>query len=220
VTLAIFDLDNTLIGGDSDHAWGEFVAEEGLVAPDIHRQQNDRFYEDYKNGCLDMEAYLAFALSPIVGRDSAELKALHERFMDSKIKPLLLPKAQALLDSHRERGHFLLIITATNRFITDPIATLLGVDDMLATEPECVDGMYTGRMVGVPCFQDGKVTRLKAWLEEHPHVLEGSYFYSDSHNDLPLLEQVDNPVAVDADERLQALAESRGWQWMSLRDAP
>jgi HAD superfamily hydrolase (TIGR01490 family) len=218
VTLAIFDLDNTLIGGDSDHLWGQFVCERGLVDGDNFAAQNEQFYEDYKSGKLDIEAYLRFALSPLVGHPQEELAAWHGDFMASKIEPIMLPKAGQLIDHHRQRGHQLLVITATNHFITRPIADALGIDQLLACEAEIVDGFYTGEPQGVPSYHAGKVTRLYDWLEGHDTTLEDAWFYSDSHNDLPLLELVDNPVAVDPDDTLRARALELGWPVISLRD--
>lgn len=216
--LAIFDLDNTLLGGDSDHLWGEFLIEQGLVDADHHRTQNDRFYADYQRGDLDIFAYLAFALQPLAGKTQEQLAPLHHRFMADKIAPILLPKADDLVASHRAQGDTLLIITATNRFITAPIAAALGIPNLLASEPEMVDGRYTGRATGVPCFQEGKVTRLRQWLEARDSQwAEGSHFYSDSINDLPLLQAVDHPVAVDPDPRLRAHAEQHGIPIISLR---
>jgi HAD superfamily hydrolase (TIGR01490 family) len=218
VTLAIFDLDNTLLGGDSDNLWGEFVCERGLVEADDFAARNNQFYADYKAGTLDIDAYLRFALSTLVGHPKAELDAWHREFMASKIRPILLPKARALLEKHRRRGDQLLIITATNAFITRPIAELLGVSELIACEGEIVDGRYTGEPSGIPSYHEGKVTRLRAWLAERGLDLDGAWFYSDSHNDLPLLELVDNPVAVDPDDRLRARALEAGWPVISLRD--
>lgn len=217
MTLAIFDLDNTLIGGDSDNLWGEFVCERALVETEGFAARNEQFYQDYKAGTLDIDAYLRFALSALVGHPREQLDAWHREFMASKIEPLLLPKAEQLLASHRERGHQLLIITATNEFITRPIANLLGVSELIACEGEVVDGRYTGEPLGIPSFHAGKVTRLHQWLEGRELGLDGAYFYSDSRNDLPLLELVDNPVAVDPDDTLRAHAEAEGWPIISLR---
>ena len=218
MTLAIFDLDNTLLGGDSDNLWGEFVCERGLVDGADFADRNDQFYADYKAGTLDIDAYLRFALSTLVGHSREELDAWHQDFMACKIKPILLPKAEQLVESHRAQGHDLLIITATNEFITRPIVQLLGITELIACEGEIVDGRYTGEPSGVPSYHAGKVTRLNAWLTEHEIKLGGAFFYSDSHNDLPLLELVDNPVAVDPDDRLQIRAEAEGWPVISLRD--
>lgn len=218
MTLAIFDLDNTLIGGDSDHLWGQFVCEQGLVDGDNFAARNEQFYEDYKAGSLDIDAYLRFALSPLVGHPRAELDAWHRDFMASKIEPIMLQKAAQLIEDHRARGHELLIITATNHFITKPIADALGIDELLACEAEIVDGLYTGEPSGIPSYHAGKVTRLYDWLEGRDTTLEGAWFYSDSHNDLPLMELVDNPVAVDPDDTLLARAQELGWPVISLRD--
>lgn len=217
MALAIFDLDNTLIGGDSDHAWGEFACELGIVDAHQFATANDQFYADYQAGELDIEAYLKHALSPLIGVDPELTAQWHSEFMRRKIEPMLLPAATLLLDQHRSRGDHLLIITATNRFVTEPIAKRLGVADLLACEGEQIDGRYTGKTAGILTYAEGKVRRLLQWLEHSDQTLEGSYFYSDSHNDIPLLERVDHAIAVDPDERLRKRAEDRGWKIMSLR---
>ena len=217
MNLAIFDLDNTLIGGDSDHAWGEFLCEKGIVDKQEYSRANDYFYEQYKSGTLDIIEYLDFALRPLTQYSQAQLDELHQQFMAEKIAPIMLPKAKELLANHKANGDYLLIITATNSFITAPIAEALGVDAILATDPEMIDGKYTGKVAGTPCFQDGKVTRLNTWLEDNDFSLTGSYFYSDSHNDLPLLKKVDNPVAVNPDETLEAYAADQLWPVLDLR---
>ncbi len=218
MTLAIFDLDNTLLAGDSDHAWGEFLVEEGIVDAEHYRKENDRFYQEYLNGELDIHRYLSFALAPLAAHDMPQLLAWRERFLDKKIRPMLQHKASQLLEQHRLQGDTLMIITATNRFITEPVAELLGIEHLIATDPEVVDGRFTGQVAGTPSFRDGKVTRLQAWLDEHQQSLEGAWFYSDSNNDVPLLRQVTNPVAVDPDPSLEKLARQLGWQVLSLRD--
>lgn len=218
MALAIFDLDNTLIAGDSDYSWGVFLVEKQLVDAETYRLANERFYEDYKSGTLDIRAYLQFSLAPLTRFTIAQLQDLHAEFMQQHIEPILQKKAEALLQQHRAQGDQLLIITATNGFVTRPIAKRLGVDEILATDPEVIDGRYTGNFVGSPCFQAGKITHLQEWLKSHHHSLEGAYFYSDSINDLPLLELVDTPIAVDPDERLAAIAQSRNWEVISLRD--
>lgn len=215
--LAIFDLDNTLLGGDSDYLWGQFLVEQGLVDGEHYERENQRFYKAYEAGTLDIYEYQAFMLRPLAGRPLPELRAWRERFMEEKIQPILLPKAEELLYRHRAAGDLLLIITATNRFITAPIAERLGVPHLLATEPEVVDGLYTGRTVGIPCFQQGKVERLNAWLADTGGDLADSWFYSDSHNDLPLLNRVTYPVAVDPDTTLARHAQAQGWPMISLR---
>ncbi len=218
MTLAIFDLDNTLLAGDSDHAWGEFLVEEGIVDAGEYQRANDRFYQDYLNGELDIHRYLSFALEPLARHEPEQLRQWRQRFLEVKIRPMMLARAKDLLDDHRRQGHTLLIITATNRFVTEPVARLLEIDHLIATEPEMVNGRYTGAVAGTPSFQEGKVTRLREWLDHHEENLDGAWFYSDSHNDLPLLKQVSHPVAVDPDPTLAEHARQQGWTILSLRD--
>ena len=217
MALAIFDLDNTLLGGDSDHAWGEFLVEQGIVDAEVYKQTNDYYYQAYLGGTLDINEFLQFSLKPLSQHSTEQLGQWHKQFMAEKIEPLMLQKADDLLSEHRKNGDYLLIITATNTFVTSPIAERLGVDHILATDPEFLDGRYTGRVSGIPCFQGGKVKRLHNWLTATNHNLAGSYFYSDSHNDLPLLEEVDHPVAVDPDDTLRETAKVKGWPIISLR---
>ena len=218
VRLAIFDLDNTLIANDSDFLWGQFMVDQGIVDKDIYETTNAKFYDDYKLGQLDMVEFLNFALKPLGEYATDRLYQWRAQFICEIIEPLLLPKAHALVDQHRQQGDVLLIITATNRFITEPIAGLYGIQELLATEPEMRDGAYTGKFVGIPCFQSGKVDRLNAWLAANPHIsLEDSWFYSDSHNDLPLLNKVTHPVAVDPDQTLREYALAQQWPIISLR---
>lgn len=217
MTLAIFDLDNTLIGDDSDHLWSQFVCEQQLVDADDFARRSEQFYAEYQAGVLDIDAYLRLTLGSLKGRPLDQLNAWHRRFMDNKITPIMLPKAAALIADHRQQGHELLIITATNRFITAPIAAALGIENLIACEAEIVNGVYTGEPSGIPSYQAGKVTRLHAWLADRDIGLAGAWFYSDSHNDLPLLELVDNPVAVDPDDTLRARAVALGWPVISLR---
>ncbi|MBE9537982.1 MAG: HAD family hydrolase [Proteobacteria bacterium] len=217
MTLAIFDLDNTLIGGDSDNLWGQYVCDQKLVDAAGFEQQNNQFYEDYKSGTLDINAYLRFALSSLKGQPGDVLVAWHREFMRTIIQPIMLPKAKALIAKHRDQGDTLLIITATNVYVTRPIAEALGIENLLGCEAEIVDGLYTGEPSGVPSYREGKVTRLNAWLEETGESMDGAYFYGDSQHDLPLLELVDNPVAVDPDETLRARAVAQRWPIVSLR---
>ena len=217
MALAIFDLDNTLLGGDSDHAWGEFLVEQGIVDAEVYKKANDYYYQAYLNGSLDINEFLEFSLKPLSQHSFDQLSQWHKQFMKEKIEPLMLHKADELLSQHRTNGDYLLIITATNTFVTSPIAEKLGADHILATDPEFINGRYTGRVSGIPCFQGGKVKRLHNWLTITSHTLEGSYFYSDSHNDLPLLKEVDNPVAVDPDNILHETAKTKGWPIISLR---
>ncbi len=218
-TLALFDLDNTLIAGDSDHAWGEFLIEKGMVDAEEHRKQNDQFYADYCKGTLDIFAYQRFALSAIAGKKPEDLQELHDEYVQRMIQPMLLDSARDLLDEHRRLGHYLLVITATNDFVARPIAKMLGADDMMGCTAAIENGVYTGDIEGIPCFQEGKVKRLEQWIAEQttPPSMAGSYFYSDSHNDLPLLKSVDHPVAVDADEKLSRHASRENWKRISLR---
>jgi len=218
MSLAIFDLDNTLLGGDSDYLWGCFLVEQGVVDAEHYERENQRFYDAYHDGSLNINEFLRFALQPLAKNSLEKLQQWHQQFMQEKIKPLISAKTQSLLQKHREQGDYLLIITATNRFVTEPIAEHLGVDALLATDPEMKNGTYTGEVAGIPCFQEGKIHRLQAWLQEQPHSLENSWFYSDSHNDLPLLKVVDHPVVVDADDKLSAYAQQQGWPQISLRD--
>ncbi|WP_349972667.1 HAD family hydrolase [Pseudomonas caspiana] len=215
--LALFDLDNTLLGGDSDHAWGDYLCERGILDTATYKTRNDEFYQDYLAGTLNLTDYLNFSLEILGSTEMAQLDAWHRDFMRDCIEPIILPKALELIAKHREAGDTLVVITATNRFVTGPIVERLGIETLLATECEMVDGRYTGRTTDVPCFREGKVTRLNRWLEENQLSLEDSYFYSDSLNDLPLLEKVANPVAVDPDPKLRAEAESRGWPVITLR---
>lgn len=217
MALAIFDLDDTLIAGDSDHGWGEFLVTRNKVDATVYRDKNEKFYEDYQLGRLDIHEYLAFALEPLARLSPEELAALHREFMTEVIEPLWLPRAEALVERHRQQGDLLMVITSTNRFIVEPICQRLGIGELLATELEVAHGRYTGKVEGTPTYREGKVTRLREWLEGRDWRLEDACFYSDSINDLPLLEEVGRPVAVDPDESLRAIASQRGWEIISLR---
>jgi HAD superfamily hydrolase (TIGR01490 family) len=217
LTLAIFDLDNTLLRGDSDYAWGQFLVENHIVDGETYRRENERYYAQYHEGTLDIMEFLAFALRPLTAHDRSALDGWHRRYLQTKILPMITAEARALLDQHRARGDTLMIITATNNFVTAPIARELNVPWLLATDAEERDGRFTGRVAGIPCFRDGKVRRLEAWLAEHGATLDESWFYSDSHNDLPLLERVTHPVAVNPDPILRATAQARGWRIIELR---
>ncbi len=216
MTLAIFDLDHTLLKGDSDYLWGDYMVENLIVDEQEYRERNEVFYKDYQRGTLDSERYLEFALQPLTHFTIEELHAWRADYVEKWIKPIIAPGARNLLDSHRDQGHKLLIISATNLFVTEPIAQMLGIQTVLATEPEIIDNRYTGRYLGTPTYQQGKVVVLKEWLSSSNLSLDGSYFYSDSINDLSLLEQVDNPVAVNPDDELKAIAESRNWEIIDL----
>jgi len=218
MALAIFDLDNTLISGDSDYLWGQYLVEKGVVDAQSYERANQRFYDEYKRGELDIHEFLQFSLAPLSEHDLPTLDNWHREFMQQKILPLITGASRKLVASHAQRGDALLIITATNQFVTAPIAAELGIDNLLATVPEQQNGRYTGQVEGTPCFQAGKVERLHDWLTEHDHNMENSWFYSDSHNDLPLLLEVTHPVAVDPDDSLRQTATEKGWPVISLHD--
>ncbi|HET7672868.1 MAG TPA: HAD family hydrolase [Burkholderiales bacterium] len=218
--LALFDLDNTLLAGDSDYEWGQFLIDQGVLDRDEYEAQNRAYYDQYVAGTLDIHEYLGFALRPLAAHEPADLDRWHAEFMRLRIRPMVAPAAQRLVDEHLEAGDLCAIITATNSFVTGPIAREFGVRHLIATEPEARSGRFTGRVAGTPCFREGKVTRLDQWLSAQGRRLdefEESTFYSDSHNDLPLLHRVTRPVAVDPDEALAAEARRRGWAVISLR---
>jgi HAD superfamily hydrolase (TIGR01490 family) len=218
VSLAIFDLDNTLLRGDSDHVWGEFLVEQGAVDRARFASENNRYYAAYLAGTLDIYEFLEqHQLRPLAEHDRATLEHWRTQFVRDKITPLITPAARALVERHRARGDTLLIITATNRFITAPIAAAFGIPHLIATEPEEVNGQFTGKVTGVPSYREGKVERLSEWLNDRHENLDGSWFYSDSHNDLPLLNLVDHPVAVNADDTLADYARTRGWRMIELQ---
>lgn len=218
--LALFDLDNTLLAGDSDYQWGQFLIEEGILDRGSHLEQTEQYYQDYKDGNLDILAFLEFQLKPLATYPREQLNAWHERYMERKIRPMMTEKSHALVEKHRSRGDLMVVITATNSFVTAPIARAFGVDNLIATDPEQVNGEFTGRVAGEPSFKEGKVTRLLAWLQARGQNLQSfdsTWFYSDSHNDLPLMKLVDHPVAVNADPILADYAKVNGWPQISLR---
>lgn len=216
MTLALFDLDNTLINGDSDYAWGNFLVNRQLVDAEEYRKANDHFYEQYKNGTLDIHEYNRFTLKFLSENSMETLNALHQTFMQEEILPMISDKAHQLIAAHQEQNHTLVIITATNSFVTRPIATELGIEHLLAIEPKMVNGHFSRELEGTPTFQEGKVTRLNQWLENRDETLENSFFYSDSRNDLPLLNIVDHPVAVNPDPTLLEVAQKNGWPVLDL----
>jgi HAD superfamily hydrolase (TIGR01490 family) len=219
--LAIFDLDNTLLAGDSDYLWGQFMVEQGHVDGVWYERENRRYYDLYKAGTLDILEFCAFSMQPLTQHAPEQLYAWRRQFLREKIEPVIAPGTPALLERHRAQGDRLLITTATSRFITEPIAELLNIDDLIATDPEMLDGRYTGRVAGIPNFQQGKVLRLQLWREQQATRFTGTSVYSDSRNDLPLLLLADVAVAVDPDEVLRAEALRRGWPVISLRgDVP
>ncbi|MCM2492134.1 HAD-IB family hydrolase [Burkholderia glumae] len=221
--LALFDLDHTLIPTDSDHEWGRFIVKLGLVDADSYTRQNDRFYADYQAGTLDIQAYLAAVLAPLAQHSRAQLDAWHEQYMREVIRPVMLPAARELVREHQQAGDLCCIVTATNAFVTRPIAQAFGVETLIACEVETVDGdpasALTGRATGTPSFREGKIARTEAWLASLGKRLadfERSYFYSDSHNDIPLLEKVTDPVATNPDDTLRAHAREHGWRVLDL----
>jgi HAD superfamily hydrolase (TIGR01490 family) len=218
--LALFDLDNTLLAGDSDFEWGQFLIEQGVLDREVYEARNEWFYQQYKLGTLDIHQFLNFQLRPLARHKRVELDQWHKEFMRSKIKPMMLPKSHELVAQHRQQGDVMAIVTATNSFVTAPIAKAFGIDHLIATEPEIHEGEFTGSVVGTPSFREGKITRLHAWLAQRGQKLSDfstSYFYSDSLNDIPLLELVTHPVAVDPDQKLKQFALQRAWPVISLR---
>jgi len=217
MALAIFDLDHTLLNGDSDYLWGEYMVANQIVDKNEYQAKNKAFLRAYQRGQLDNDEYLQFALKPLTLHSLERLYNWRSDYVKNWIEPIIVAGAAALLKQHREQGDTLIIVSATNLFITEPIAELFGIQHILSTEPEIVDKRYTGRYLGTPTYKEGKVVALKAWLEDSDHRLEDSYFYTDSINDLSLLEQVSTPIAVNPDEELCAIAEERGWQILDLR---
>lgn len=220
MNLALFDLDNTLLAGDSDFEWAQFLIEQRVLDREVYEARNIEFYEQYRAGTLDIHEFLDFQLKPLSRHPRSQLDAWHRDYMQNRILPLITPSARELVNKHKLAGDLCVVITATNSFVTGPIAHALGVSHLIATEPEQKDGEFTGRVSGPPCFQEGKIVRLESWLDQHNltwlSFLE-SWFYSDSLNDLPLLRKVTRPVAVDPDATLRAHAEKNAWPIISLR---
>jgi HAD superfamily hydrolase (TIGR01490 family) len=219
VELVLFDLDNTLLAGDSDYAWAQFLIEQGVLDRAQYEVRNDEFFLQYKAGTLDIHEFLTFQLAPLAAHPRAQLDRWHAEFMRQKIRPMIGAAAHALVERHRGPDNLCAIVTATNSFVTAPIAREFGVPHLIATEPEERDGRFTGGVAGLPCFQSGKVTRVVEWLAREGHSFESfaaTRFYSDSANDLPLLERVSHPVAVDPDDRLRAVAAERGWTILEI----
>ena len=220
MNLALFDLDNTLLAGDSDYEWGQFLVDRGVLDRASYEAQNREYYEQYVAGTLDIHEYLGFALRPLAKHGPAELLGWRAEFMRDRILPMIGMPARALVARHLKAGDLCAIVTATNSFVTEPIAREFRVEHLVATDPESRDGRFTGRVAGTPCFREGKLRRVEAWLAAGGHGMADfaeSYFYSDSHNDLPLLERVSRPVAVDPDPQLASEAARRGWPTLSLR---
>ncbi|QDC46422.1 HAD family hydrolase [Candidatus Methylopumilus universalis] len=220
MNLALFDLDNTILAGDSDYNWSRFLIQEGYLDGAIHAEKNEKFYADYKAGTLDIYAFVEFQFKPLARNPRTVLNQLLKKYVEEVIKPMITEKARALVKRHQDEGDLIIVITATNSFITKPIAELFGIKNLIGTDPEEKEGEFTGKVSGLPSFKEGKVTRLEAWLKGKNLSLasfENSYFYSDSHNDLPLMQKVTHPVAVDSDDVLSEYAKSKGWPQISLR---
>lgn len=220
MNLALFDLDNTILAGDSDYNWSRFLIQEGYLDGAIHAEKNEKFYADYKAGTLDIYAFVEFQFKPLARNPRTVLNQLLKKYVEEVIKPMITEKARALVKRHQDEGDLIIVITATNSFITKPIAELFGIENLIGTDPEEKEGEFTGKVSGLPSFKEGKVTRLEVWLKGKNLSLasfEKSYFYSDSHNDLPLMQKVTHPVAVDSDDVLSEYAKSKGWPQISLR---
>jgi HAD superfamily hydrolase (TIGR01490 family) len=220
MNLTLFDLDNTLLACDSDYEWGQYLVDQGVLEREAYEAQNAAYYEQYKAGTLDIHEFLGFALRPLAEHAPEDLARWHDGFMAARIRPAMTPQARALVRKHLDAGDLCAVVTATNSFVTAPIAREFGIPHLVATEPERVNGRYTGRVAGTPCFREGKIERVHAWLAAQGRQLADfpvSSFYSDSQNDLPLMALVARPVAVDPDPTLAAEAGRRGWPVISLR---
>ena len=218
--LVLFDLDNTLLAGDSDFEWAQFLISKGVLDREVYEARNQTFYDQYKAGTLDIFEFLDFQLKPLARHSRAQLDAWHREFLDTRIRPMMTPQSQALVKEHLASGAVVAIVTATNSFVTGPIARAFGIPHLVATIPAQEDGAFTGKPRGTPAFKAGKIERVEAWLESLGLCWESfgkSSFYSDSHNDLPLMKKVNNPVAVDPDDTLRAHATAQGWPVISLR---
>lgn len=221
--LALFDLDNTLLPFDSDYEWGQFLVRQGVVDGEQYAKANDQFYADYKVGKLDIDAFLRFALKPLAENTREQLLHWHELFMHEKINGQLHPNAIALVKKHRVAGDLCCVVTATNSFVTRPIVNAFGIEHLVATDPATENNeagaRFTGEVAGIPSFKEGKVTRVNTWLHDlglSLDRLDKSFFYSDSINDLPLLECVSDPIATNPDDRLRSEAEKRHWPTLEL----
>ena len=223
--LALFDLDNTLLAGDSDFEWAQFLIAKGVLDREVQEAKNIEFYEQYKAGTLDIAEFLDFQLKPLARHSRVELDAWHREFMATRIRPIMTQAAQALVRRHLDAGDLCAVVTATNSFVTGPIAREFGIPHLIGTVPALADpatGDFTGKPTGIPSFREGKIVRVEQWLESLGLCWQSfsrSYFYSDSHNDLPLLEKVSDPIAVDPDETLRTHAGRAGWTVCSLRTA-
>ena len=220
MNLALFDLDNTLLAGDSDFEWAQFLIAKGVLDREVHEAKNQAFYDAYKAGTLDIHAFLEFQLAPLARHARSQLDAWHREFMETHIRPLIGVAARTLVERHQAAGDLCAIVTATNSFVTGPICREFGIPHLVATIPACENGHFTGAPRGLPAFREGKIERVEAWLESLGlwwGAFSQSSFYSDSLNDLPLLAKVSHPVAVDPDDTLRVHASQHGWPILSLR---
>ena len=218
--LVLFDLDNTLLAGDSDFEWAQFLISKGVLDKEVHEARNQVFYDQYKAGTLDIFEFLDFQLKPLARHSRAQLDAWHREFMETRIRPMMSAKSQAQVRAQLESGAVVAVVTATNSFVTGPIVRAFGIPHLVATIPAQENGAFTGKPRGTPAFKAGKIERVEAWLESLGlcwESFEKSSFYSDSHNDLPLMNKVATPVAVDPDDTLRAHASAHGWPVISLR---
>ena len=213
--LTIFDLDNTLLAGDSDRAWGQYIVEKNVVSDDF-LLQSERFYDNYYDGNLDIESFLAFCLKPLMQNKLSKLLELRKDFIEYKIKPMMLNKAIEMVNKKKSEGR-VIIATATNSFVTRPIADLFEIDDLIATEFVIKNNQFTGEVDGIPCFREGKVTKVEDWVKLNGYDLSEATFYSDSFNDLPLLEKVKTAIVVDGDNELIKQAKNNEWECISFR---
>jgi len=213
--LTIFDLDNTLLAGDSDRAWGQYIVEKNVVSDDF-LLESERFYDSYYDGNLDIERFLAFCLKPLMQNKLSKLLELRKDFIENKIKPMMLNKAIEMVNKKKSEGR-VIIATATNSFVTRPIADLFKIDDLIATEFVIKNNEFTGEVDGIPCFREGKVTKVEDWVKSNGYDLSEATFYSDSFNDLPLLEKVKTAIVVDGDNELIKQAKSNDWECISFR---
>ena len=214
--LLIFDLDNTLLAGDSDRNWGIFLSEQKIV-DESYLDESERFYNNYYEGSLDIDGFLSFCLKPLIANDMAKLLKLREQFIEEKIRPIVTKTGKELIDQAHTEGKKVIIATATNDFVTRPIADIFDVSVLIATEFEIKDNAFTGRVVGAPCFRGGKLNKVTKWINDNNFDLSQASFYSDSFNDLPLLEKVKKPVIVDGDDKLREIGKNKNWECMSFR---
>ena len=214
--LLIFDLDNTLLAGDSDRNWGIFLAEQKVVKSS-YLDESEKFYNNYYDGSLDIEGFLSFCLKPLIENDMSYLLELRKQFIEDKIKPIITEPGREIINQAIEDGKTVIIATATNDFVTRPIADLFNVRTLIATEFEVINQKFTGKVLNTPCFREGKVSKVKKWVDDNNFDLSKASFYSDSFNDLPLLEKVRNPVIVDGDDKLLEIGKNRNWDCISFR---